>query len=62
MSQVSLHKNNKINTPIFVVVPAGSQEVTVAFNFISEHIVRYHTECKNLTNDNIYSSTQSTKR
>jgi hypothetical protein len=37
-SQVSLHKNNKINLPK-EAVPAGSQEVTVAFNFISERTV-----------------------
>jgi hypothetical protein len=35
-SQVSLHKNNKVNLPFFVADPAGSREVTVAFNFVSE--------------------------
>jgi hypothetical protein len=37
-SQVSLHKNHKINLP-WKAVPPGSREVTVAFNFISERSV-----------------------
>jgi hypothetical protein len=40
-SQVSLHKNNKINFPFFIAIAAGSGEVAVAFNFISEHTVQY---------------------
>jgi hypothetical protein len=37
-SQVSLHKNNKINSPLFCS-SAGSREMTVAFNFINERTV-----------------------
>jgi hypothetical protein len=39
MSQESLHKNNKINSPFFFAVPVGSWEVTVAFNFVGERTV-----------------------
>jgi hypothetical protein len=39
-SQALLHANNKINSPFFVAVPAGSPELVVAFNFISERIVQ----------------------
>jgi urea transporter len=38
-SQVLLRKNNKINLSFFIAVPAGSWEVTVAFNFISERTI-----------------------
>jgi hypothetical protein len=38
-SQVSLDKNNKNQLTCIITVPAGSQEVTVAFNFISERTV-----------------------
>jgi hypothetical protein len=38
-SRVSLHKNNKINLPFFLSVPAGSRKVAVALNFISERTV-----------------------
>jgi hypothetical protein len=35
-SQVSLHKNNKTILPFFLAVPAGSREMTFAFNFKNE--------------------------
>jgi hypothetical protein len=38
-SQVLLHKNNKINLSFFAVT-ASSREVTVTFNFVSEHCTK----------------------
>jgi hypothetical protein len=38
MSQISLHKTMK-STYLFIAVPAGSREVTITFNFISERTV-----------------------
>jgi hypothetical protein len=39
MSQVALHKNNKINLPIHSS-PCREPEVTIAFNFISERTIQ----------------------
>jgi hypothetical protein len=36
-NQVPLHKNNKNQLAFLMAVPAGSQDVPVAFKFISEH-------------------------
>jgi hypothetical protein len=39
-SQVSIHKKQKKqNLTFFIAVPAGSREVTIAFNFINERSV-----------------------